>query len=719
MKYILSILVFLLTYQSLTSQVFVKADASGNNDGTSWENAYNDLDFAINNTIEGELWVAAGIYKPSTDLAGEVPTNELSKTFRLKENIAIYGGFLGNEQSRDQRDWQTNKTILSGDIGVQGDKTDNTRHVISAEYADLDQNTILDGLIIKDGNTQSQYSGAGIYVNQTHGGSFVLRNCVLENNLAYRSGGGMYVFNCDPVIEDNIFNNNSGGEGGAIYLYYSDAIVSRNYISGNMAGNGGGIYVSHYSSPTIQNNIIKGNSAVTGGGGVAIDGNYHTVFMGNQVLENEAREGGGIHMDYSKTFFFNNVVADNHATEKGGGIFMNYTPGPVFINNTIVNNAADQIGGGFYFNDANIEIINSIIYGNSANNGKQAYARGERGDWYPDFKFCNIQNGQTEIQSLGTIGFEDNVDIEPQLISSINFAYFLPEYSNMIDKGTNNTDLIGGPWTGSNGEIVEFPSTDLMGSDRVYNDHIDLGAYESQTVKLLPSNLVSVEVVGESCLDKQNGEIRINARETYNYVAHVNGMDYEFNSNLTIDHLSAGQYAVCVTISDNSDYEQCFSLVVANATVISAKSTVSKIKGQNSETIEITAGTAPYTVFLNGNQILKTSSTVFSIEVNANDMILVSSKYPCEGVYEKKVLTEQASLVYPNPTQDQLEITVPGHIRQKVLVNIYNTQQQLVQSKMYAITNNKVQISLADKPSGIYFVKLEMEQPLLYKIIKQ
>ena len=262
MKRVSFYLVLLVISIQIKAQIYVKHDAIGLNDGTSWKNAFVDLDSAINATSSGQIWVAAGIYKPSTNLQGGTPLNEREKTFRLKKNVAIYGGFNGSEINFSDRDWNQNKTILSGDIGTEGDSTDNTYHVVSSEYANLDLSTILDGLIIRDGYSYSQYSGAGIYVNQTSGGKFIIRNCIVENNYSFREGGGLYVFNSHPIIENNIFRNNQAFKGGAIYLYHSDAIVQGNQIINNKADNyqnvgstalsGGGIYIRCLRHKTNQ-----------------------------------------------------------------------------------------------------------------------------------------------------------------------------------------------------------------------------------------------------------------------------------------------------------------------------------------------------------------------------------------------------------------------------------------------------------------------------------
>lgn len=729
MKLILILLIFLSMTLSLSAQVFVKKDATGNNDGTSWNDAYKDLDFAINTTEIGEIWVAAGTYYPSTDLSGAIPDSDIHKTFRLKENIAIYGGFKGDEESLDQRDWENNQTILSGDLGEQDVLTDNIRHVVSAEYADLDMNTILDGLTIRDGYTGNQYGGAGIFVNQTSGGSFILRNCIIENNYSFRDGGGIYVFNSDPIIENNIIRNNKAFRGGGVYLYYSDAVLVGNLISNNQvdayeftsssAMDGGGIYISSYSSPTIKNNIIKQNFAKHEGGAINIDSNYHTILEGNQIIENSARDGGGIFLDYSPTFFFNNVIAYNQATEDGGGIYMDYTPGPRFINNTVVNNSAGQGGGGLYMSDSNIEIVNSIIYSNTAFYGEQVSILTGRADWFPKFKFCNIQDGLNGISGNEVVVYENNISSEPEFATSHQYAFFLPEYSNMINLGTQDATLINGPWQGSNGQIIEFPTTDLTGNPRIFDNKIDIGAYEVQTSKSPPLRTFSIEAIGESCFNMNNGQIIVTTADTYDYVANLGDTSYDFNSNLNIDNLDVGSYTLCIKLAAEPDFEQCFNLRIEAAQEISGKSKTSKVNSKFIENIEMESGSAPYTISVNGNQVLKTMSSSFSVDVKIGDFISVSSKFPCEGQFKKQIKSENSYLFYPNPTKDWITIFVPVENGNEVSVKIYNSNNQLLKAELFLVQNNSVFVSLLDRPSGIYFLKIETENPILFKVIKQ
>ncbi len=46
----------------------------------------------------------------------------------------MYGGFAGNETSIDQRNIAKNVTELSGDIGTPGNKDNNTKLKMEAEY---------------------------------------------------------------------------------------------------------------------------------------------------------------------------------------------------------------------------------------------------------------------------------------------------------------------------------------------------------------------------------------------------------------------------------------------------------------------------------------------------------------------------------------------------------------------------------------------------------
>ena len=140
---------------SRSSILFVDEDASGNGDGASWANAYTDLGEALTSSnVFDEVWVAEGTYLP-----GEIRAS----FFLLPPNISVYGGFSGTETLRSQRDVSSNITILSGDIGLQGELSDNCYHVVVPS-----DGSVLDGFLVRDGYANRNYSndyrgkGAGL-----------------------------------------------------------------------------------------------------------------------------------------------------------------------------------------------------------------------------------------------------------------------------------------------------------------------------------------------------------------------------------------------------------------------------------------------------------------------------------------------------------------------------------------------------------------------------
>ena len=105
------------------SVIYVDSSATGGDNGTSWVDAYADLQTALGTASPPDsIWVAEGTDYPSS-------AGNRDSTFQLLEGVAVYGGFAGGETSVSQRDWAANVTVLSGDIGVVDDDTDNSYSV--------------------------------------------------------------------------------------------------------------------------------------------------------------------------------------------------------------------------------------------------------------------------------------------------------------------------------------------------------------------------------------------------------------------------------------------------------------------------------------------------------------------------------------------------------------------------------------------------------------
>ena len=484
-KHILSSIAFLIiTLNSYSQIVYVKQNATGLNNGSSWSNAFTELSTAINSTTSGEIWVSRGTYFPLTDLNSQVPTNPRQKTFKLKLNIAIYGGFIGLETNLNQRNWVENPTILSGEIGNINDLTDNLIHVVSCEYSALNVNTILDGLIITGGYATTEGGvgyGGGIYVLQTYNGSFKIKNCVIKDNYSMGYGGGMYIYNSHPLIENCVFRSNAAYSGGAMDLQGCNATIKNCQIYENIAtghslhwGEGGGIRIGSYSSPKIFNNSFTNNYAEYKGGCLFNSNNYELTFYNNEVSRNQGKDGGALFLD-GNSYLFNNLFINNTARRYGGAVYMDYSGFGEFINNTVVLNTARDQGGGLYTFGPGPNVTNSIFYNNSSPLGPQIRTYNNVGN-SPIFRYCNIQGGLENIGTYGTAnGYQNNLDVNPSFTDAVNNNFRLQANSALINSG--NTTIFPASWPSSNGQLIYFPNTDMDGNQRIVNS-IDIGAYE-------------------------------------------------------------------------------------------------------------------------------------------------------------------------------------------------------------------------------------------------
>ncbi len=161
-------------------RLHVDSFATGANDGSSWNDAFNDLQDALQAAAASgcgaqEIWVAAGTYYPDRGV-GQL-LGDRSSTFQLLDGVAIYGGFDGTELVREDRDVSTNETLLSGDLGVPSDPIDDAYHVVSGTGTSV--LAILDGFTISFGNADLPSSGGGMI---TIAGGPTLRNCTFVDN---------------------------------------------------------------------------------------------------------------------------------------------------------------------------------------------------------------------------------------------------------------------------------------------------------------------------------------------------------------------------------------------------------------------------------------------------------------------------------------------------------------------------------------------------------
>jgi predicted outer membrane repeat protein len=364
--------------ETTAAVLYVKPDGTSRT-CDSWENACG-LQTALHAATAGdELWVKAGIYKPAAD------TSFPEATFQLKEGVALYGGFAGTETARDQRDWETHITVLSGDLGGD-DTTDpngvvtdtakivgpNAYHVVTGSR--VNATAVLDGFVITAGyasQTPPNIHGfGGGMVNQA--GSPTLNNLVFSGNTAgkgaaYYGGGGMFnSFASNPVLTHVTFVANTAGSGGGMYNDGSNPMLSGVAFIGNTAIDNGGM-LNTKSSPTLQDVTFSGNVASRNAGGMGNFTNSNPTLNNVTFLDNSAEDYGGGMGNYQSSPTLTDVeFSNNWAGREGGGMHNAKFSQPVLINVTFVNNSTATNGGGMLNTESSPTLTNITFSGNSA-----------------------------------------------------------------------------------------------------------------------------------------------------------------------------------------------------------------------------------------------------------------------------------------------------------------------------------------------------------------
>ncbi len=281
--------------------VFVDPTAAGNNDGASWEDAFTTLqeaaDAAAAKPGGDEVWVAGG--PPATPVVyGENRTENwgtpsaVAGSLILRADVRFFGGFEGwrggagaQETALGQRNLAENIAVIDGSAARGGSPA---YHVVV--FSSSGANSVLDGFHITGGNAAGT-PGSGDYHTWRGGGIYnweskpLIRNCVVFNNTAAVSGGGLinesYGANeADAVIENCLFYGNVAGRvaddsanpirgGGAIFNNNANPVLRHVTVVYNTLGNpgytqfgaySGGIY-NFSSSPAIDSSIVWGNTS--------------------------------------------------------------------------------------------------------------------------------------------------------------------------------------------------------------------------------------------------------------------------------------------------------------------------------------------------------------------------------------------------------------------------------------------------------------------------
>ena len=376
------------------SVLYVKQNATGSADGTSWENAFTDLNAALSiarsiNQLHGirvTVLVAEGNYSGNTSL---------SYAFAPVDGVDLYGGFVGNEVYSDSiisnRDFRNHSTILNGQY---------SQTVIWQEN-DFVEGCRWDGFTIQSGVSWSNNpGGAGLRKG------FTLSNCSVQNCQSQEGPGGIEMHHA--TVENCEVSYCTTYEGAC-----------------------GGIFADQ---STIRNVNVNNSTSSSGTGGIIM---FYGLLENSLIYGNSSSSVAGVRAMYSTVR--NCDIVNNNATD------------------------CSATAGLYYYNE-NEAAQGCVIWGNTCDGGNAIQVSG-----CDSLVRCAVEGGYNGSSNLTLSNMNEGDDINsiyPKFVYPEYGGYNLQYDSPLIDAGISST------------EASSYPSHDIEGNPRIFNDIMDIGCYE-------------------------------------------------------------------------------------------------------------------------------------------------------------------------------------------------------------------------------------------------
>lgn len=342
---------------------YVKPQKKGLGDGSSWDDATDDIQWAINDLADkapdekGEVWVAAGTYVVKDRILNDASA---PVSLLMKNGISVYGAFKGTEKRRSERieeskdlkpwGWKQESIIRGAEFKGSDDANWNNNdeawniqnsgsyHVVwfaplPGGKAFTDE-VYLEGFTIEGGKfhdtNKAEYApgcGAGVYINDP---SARMRYCTVrfcnpgmkKTTNTQPRGGGIYCRN--GQTEGNLVYNCSAYQGGGIYIDEA-GFITRSMVTNCSAYQGAGVYLNGDANNSekayyqiLATSVISNNTS-TRNGAVYLDG--HGLVINNTIVNNYttntsdaadelSSNTGGVYIK-KKGLLANNVIWNN------------------------------------------------------------------------------------------------------------------------------------------------------------------------------------------------------------------------------------------------------------------------------------------------------------------------------------------------------------------------------------------------------------------------
>ncbi|WP_309789414.1 beta strand repeat-containing protein, partial [Filimonas zeae] len=501
--------------------LYVKKGSTGN--GSSWTNAVGEVADALraaavmNGIAAGsvkQIWVAKGTYLPAYPVTaattGAASNGNSFNSFVLVKDTKLYGGFAGNETDTVGRDFTVNTTILSGNIGDIGSRSDNAFRVvvaagdmgeavisgftISDSYSTISDNIIVNGVKTDNG------LGGGITVRSA---SLLIEDVTLTNNTNINGAAAAVYSEAGAAMANatfrrvNIFRNSSLTGGGGLYATYANVQLENVTGSFNNANATGGMFVLAQSATVhCRQSSFNDNKTRHLGGAIYCSGNAMALFYQCEFLRDTcSSSGGAFHIAGSSSIQFKNCAMEACVSSAYGAVGHINSSGAVvkILNSRVIGSYQPANTGVLLIDNGTLDVVNSTISGN-----KSIAVSGVSGTTIHIFNSIIYGNGggvsasgnynamYSTIQGATADATEHITNADPLFVNSNNYNtapfaggdYRLQPTSPVVNGGYDSIY-----------HANDTVTTDLAGNSRLMGTAIDQGAYELQ---LLPQSITAL-----------------------------------------------------------------------------------------------------------------------------------------------------------------------------------------------------------------------------------
>mgnify|MGYP000241745560 CR=1 FL=1 len=683
------------------TRYYVDEDATGNNDGTSWADAYTDLRDAFVNSFDGmEIWVAEGTYSRSG--------TDRNLTFGwTADSLQVYGGFNGTETMLSQRDWRVNETILSGDIGVVGSNSDNCYTTLVGPVGTAStviNYSLIDGLIIQDGNS----NGSNIDITRYGGGFFStdyvaqtdIKNCTFTNNNALYGAVSASTYATDKTVrlENCIFKDNTATSAAAVHSRaYNGFDLTTHLVNCLFVNNEANSEVSGNNQSTLFYFGVNGSATLN-------------IDVVNSTISNNTNLYSGANDVGMTLIYAEQPTSTKNITMKNNIIWNNVNDDVLYIRHSSGNNftalnhenSISDLSSSLTNYTATNVLNNDPLFTNPANEG------------------FTLQNGSPAIDaglqaglSLPSLDLAGNPRIDGAEVDMGCYEFACPQFTFQI---TENNGVLSAPTNFATYQW-SFGGNDIAGAT-------------SATYTPTQSGLYTVEVSDGSCPKTKTyffcSTDLLTLFENNGVLTAPSGFDgYEWFLDGVL--ITGANNAVYATTQDGAYYCEATTIVpnsismcTQTTATVSICSSVSVDITESNGTLTATPGYSDYQWFKDGVAISGAQNDTYTA-TESGDYFCEATENGCTSSSNMITIDLGTGIndiaftrvnIYPNPTNGVFTISSSESIE---LVEVFNQVGQKVANFGHVNT-----IDISNLSNGVYTIKATSNAKIgVARLIKQ